>query len=237
MLALIFQNPVRIPGPGGKGATPPPTKAFVQKYDTFHNGSGASQTFPFPSNIGVGNAIAFMVTFSSGSNITSTLDGNSTAYTNTPWAGGDTICDWSGTKTRFFHLANSVGGANPKTITINFDVAPQFVWFMGEEVSGVSATNPVDKLDCDGEALAMAPSSPPLTPTNNGSYLFSMVADLNANGRTYTAGVTPPYIRDGSSGNTTQNEEHFIQTTATEVTGNWTVNDSINSVTALVVLQ
>jgi hypothetical protein len=220
---------------GGASALTP---GFVQKFDTFNNGAGSPQSFIFPSNIGVGNTIVFKVTWSTAATISSVVDGNSTAYTNFPWASGATTCD-SGTAntTRLYYLPNSSGGANPKTITITWSAAPTFVWFTGEEISGVPTTSPIDNADCIQQAVTSTPTSPSLTPASSGSYLLSFVQDINANGRTYTAGTTPAYTRDGSSGSTTQNEEHFSPSTGVAVTGNWTTSAAVDSVTSLVILK
>lgn len=239
-LALVFgQNPIM--GTGNRkifSGAPPPTPALVQAFTpVFRNGAGSPQTFVFGSNPGATNTIAVKIVWSNTATISSFVNASSTAYVNQAWATGSTTCDFSGTFARFYYLKNLTGGANDKTLTVTFSSAPSFVWFMAEEVSGVSTTAPVDKLDCGTAVATSAPASPTLTPTNNNSFLLSMVADVNANGRTYTAGTTPAYIRDGSSGSVALNEEHFVQTTAAAVTGNWTTSASVNSITSLVVLH
>jgi len=238
--ALVFgQNPIM--GTNHRkifsGGAPPPTPAFVQKFDVFNNGAGATQNFVLTSNPTTGNSILVQVTFSNTVTISSFVNVSSTAYTNQAWATGATNCDFNGVLSRFYYLKNLAGGANDKTLTITFSGAPSFVWFTAEEVSGVSTTAPVDKVDCGTAVNSTAPASPTLTPTNNGSYLLCMIADTNANNRTYTAGTTPAYTRRGSSGSTTQNEEDFVQTTAAAITGNWTTSLGVNSVTSLVVLH
>lgn len=222
-------------GFGGGAGSPVPT--FVQKFDVFNNGAGATQNFVLTSNPTGGNGIFVQVTFSNTVTISSFVNVSSTAYTNQAWASGATNCDFNGVLSRFYYLKNLAGGANDKTLTINFSGSPSFVWFTAEEVSGVSTTAPVDKVDCGTAVNSTTPASPSLTPTNNGSYLLCMIADTNANNRTYTAGTSPAYTRRGLGTATTQNEEDFLQTTAAAVTGNWTTSLGVNSVTSLVVLH
>jgi len=217
---------------------PPPTPALVQAFTpVFRNGGGSPQTFVFGSNPTATDTIAVMIVWSNTATISSFVNASSTAYVNQAWASGSTTCNFSGMFAQFYYLKNLAGGANDKTLTVTFSSSPAFVWFMAEEVSNVSTTAPIDKVDCGTQAVTTAPSSPTLTPTNNNSFLLSMVADVNANGRTYTAGTTPAYTRDGSSGSVSQNEEHFVQTTAAAITGNWTTSAAVNSVTSLVVLH
>lgn len=220
---------------GGTVATVP---ALVQAFTpVFNNGGGSTQNFVFGSNPTATDTIGVMIVWSNTATISSFVNASSTAYVNQAWATGSTTCDFSGNFARFYYLKNLAGGANDKTLTVTFSSAPSFVWFMAEEVSGVSTTAPIDKLDCGTAVATTSPASPSLTPTSNNSFLLSMVADVNANGRTYTAGTTPAYIRDGSSGSVALNEEHFVQTTAAAVTGNWTTSAAVNSITSLVVLH
>jgi hypothetical protein len=217
---------------------PPPTPALVQAFPpVFRNGGGSPQNFVLTSNPTAPDTIAVMIVWSNTATISSFVNASSTAYVNQAWASGAATCDFGSMFARFYYLKNLAGGVNDKTLTVTFSSAPAFVWFMAEEVSNVSTTAPIDKVDCGTQAVTTAPSSPTLTPTNNNSFLLSMVADVNANPRTYTAGTTPAYIRDGSSGTASLNEEHFVQTTAASITGNWTTSSTVNSITSLVVLH
>ncbi len=218
----------------GGGGTPGLRQAFTP---VFNNGAGATQNFVFGSNPTAADTIAVLIVWSNTATISSFVNASSTAYVNQAWASGSTACNFSGMFAQFYYLKNLAGGANDKTLTVTFSSAPAFVWFMAEEVSNVSTTAPIDKIDCGTAVATTAPASPSLTPTNNNSFLLSMVADVNANNRTYTAGTTPAYTRDGSSGTVSLNEEHFVQTTAAAITGNWTTSAAVNSITSLAVLH
>jgi hypothetical protein len=237
LILVLSQNPVRIPGPGGRSAAAlAPT--FVQEIDCQVSGA-SSVSCVFGANIGVGDAGVVFVGWAVGSGVTissvSDADGNS--YTGQVWASGATSCASNGANVLAFVKPNIVNGdSGTKTITIVFSSAPSFsVAISMVEANGANATSPVDVLDCGPQVSVTTPASPSVT-TTVPDFLYAFSLNSNEDSRMWSPGTVPAYTGRGTNG-TLNYQETFSQTSAGAVTGNFTVNTSDNFSTAIVALK
>lgn len=199
---------------------------FVQQVDSHWFGaSGVSESVVFPSNIGAGHLISCAVTWVTTTSTISTFrDGNSTNY-----AAGDTFTDGTAGTMSLFSLANSSGGANPKTVTVTWGVDPGAGSLTCQEISGVAISSPIDVHAIVATAQvspgtgANAVTSPSVTPGQNGEYIYAATFDSSTNAITFTAGTTVAYTGTGTNGSWFYSE-YFVQSTAAALAGTFTVN-------------
>jgi hypothetical protein len=230
---LLLQNPVRIPGPGGRSQVLAPS--YVQSASCQPSGA-VSVTCAFTNPIAVGDAGVVLGSWVTGGTITisSVVDGDSNSYSNTAWASGAGNCVSNGSDTRLYTKFNiTQNDAGTETITVTFSSAPSFsVAVSMIELNGASA---IDQADCQGQIGTTTPTSPSVT-TTTADFLYGYSFDTNEDSRTWTAGTVPAYTLRGPNGDL-NSQETFSQTSAGAVTGNFTVNTSDNFSTAIVALH
>jgi len=234
LLLSNVQNPVRIPGPGGKsGQALAPT--YVQVASCQPSGA-LTVTCSFTNPVGVGDSVTAFASWITGGTITisSVVDGDSNSYGNTAWVSGATACVSNGSDTRLYSRFNiTQNDAGTETITVTFSSAPSFsVAVSMVESNGASA---IDQADCAPQIGVTAPTSPSVT-TSVPAFLHAYGFNTNEDSRTWTAGTTPAYTLRGPNGDL-NSQETFSQTSAGSVTGNFTVNTSDNFSTAIVALR
>jgi hypothetical protein len=210
--------------------------AFVQAKDLFASGVLTTQVVTLNANVTAGSSNTMMITWETvASSILTVVDGNAASYANVAWASGATTCNSATGDALLYTLPNNAGGTLSKTITITWSGNAGFVFVTDEETSGVPSSSAIRSADCLLSVSTSAPVSPAVTPLAN-DFLVGFVADINANGRVYTAGTPPAYILDGTGTptNTTQNEEHFGPATNVSTTASFATSAVIQGRTAIV---
>jgi hypothetical protein len=236
-LAMVPCQQIRIPGIGGTGTAGGPVASFVQgKNCHWGSSSGVTETCTFTSSPTATDGIVVMIGWqTSGSTISSVVDGTPTTYANTVWATGAANCNNASGDLRMYSLPNSAGGAPTKTITVTWSADPGFGEIGMVEAGSVPTVSMVDKADCKIVNTTMAPASPSVT-TTGADFLFANSFDDTGSSRTWTAGITPAYAFFGTNA-TNGGNEYFVQGAGGAVTGNFTTSANINAHTAIVGLK